>query len=119
MDKNAIIKNDKNTIPKDLILDFKPSICFVEIINPAKIQNCVRNIIGIIMFGVTAKNLNKPGAWAKIKKWMTLAIEPIVWQTSWEIIDKWDWEIYIKDGSLGCQYEHTILITDDEAEIIM
>jgi methionyl aminopeptidase len=50
---------------------------------------------------------------------MTLAIEPIVWQTSWEIIDKWDWEIYIKDGSLGCQYEHTILITDDEAEIII
>jgi len=64
-------------------------------------------------------NYWKPGAWAKIKKWMTLAIEPIVWQTSWEIIDKWDWEIYIKDGSLGCQYEHTILITDDEAEIII
>jgi hypothetical protein len=34
----------------------------VEIINPAKIQNCVRKIIGIIMLGVTAKNLSRPGA---------------------------------------------------------
>ena len=62
MDKNAIIKNDKKTIPKDFMLDFKPNTCFVEIINPAKIQNCVRKIIGIIIFGVTAKNLSKPGA---------------------------------------------------------
>ena len=35
----GIIKNDKKTIPKDLIFDFKPNTCFVEIINPAKIQN--------------------------------------------------------------------------------
>lgn len=64
-------------------------------------------------------NYGKPGKWAKLKAWMTLAIEPIIWQTSWEIIDKWDWEIYIKDGSLWCQYEHTILVTDWEPEIII
>ena len=62
IDRKAIIKKDKKTIPKDLKLDFKFKICFVEIINPANIQNCVRNIIGIIKSGVTAKNLNKPGA---------------------------------------------------------
>jgi methionine aminopeptidase len=50
---------------------------------------------------------------------MTLAIEPILWERSGEITDKWDWEIYIKDGSLWSQYEHTILITDDEPEIII
>jgi methionine aminopeptidase len=50
---------------------------------------------------------------------MLLAIEPILWETSWEIIEKWDWEIYIKDWSLWCQYEHTILITDNEPEIII
>ena len=33
-----------------------------QIIKAAKIQNCVKNIIGIIKSGVTAKNLNKPGA---------------------------------------------------------
>ena len=39
IDKKAIIKKDKKTIPKDFIFDFKFKICFVDIINPAKIQN--------------------------------------------------------------------------------
>ena len=62
IDKKAIIKKDKNIIPNDLKLDFKFKICFVEIIKPAKIQNCVRKMIGIINSGVNAKNLIKPGA---------------------------------------------------------
>ena len=62
IDKNAIIKKDKKTIPKALKLDFKLSTCFVAIINDAKIQNWVKNIIGITKSGVTAKNLSKPGA---------------------------------------------------------
>ncbi len=64
-------------------------------------------------------NYGTPWAWVKLKAGMTLAIEPILWQTSWEIVDDWDWEIYIKDGSLGSQYEHTILVTDWEPEIII
>ena len=64
IDRKAIIKKAKKTIPNDLKLDLRFKICFVEIINPANIQNWVRNIIGIIKSGVTAKNLNKPGAWA-------------------------------------------------------
>jgi len=39
IDRNAIIKKDKNTTPKDLKLDFKFRICLVEIIKEAKIQN--------------------------------------------------------------------------------
>jgi len=60
-------------------------------------------------------------AWTgtKLKAGMTLAIEPILWYTSWKIIDKWDWEIYVGDGSIGCQFEHTILITEWEPEIIV
>lgn len=50
---------------------------------------------------------------------MTLAIEPILGYSSGQIIDKGDWEIYVDDGSIGCQFEHTILITDDEPEIIV
>ena len=65
IDKKAIIKKDKKTIPKDLMFDFKFRICFVDIIKPANIQNCVKKTIGIIKSGVTAKNLNKPGACAK------------------------------------------------------
>ena len=65
IDIKAIIKNDKKTIPNDLKFDFKFKICFVEIIKPANIQNCVKKIIGIIKSGVTAKNLSRPGACAK------------------------------------------------------
>ena len=64
-------------------------------------------------------NYWKPWTWIKLIKWMVLAIEPIIWETSWEIIDKWNREVYIKDWSLWCQYEHTILITDWDAEIIV
>ena len=65
IDKKAIIKKDKNTIPKDLKFDLRFKTCFVDIIKEAKIQNWVKKIIGIIKSGVTAKNLNNPGAWAK------------------------------------------------------
>ena len=39
IERKAIIKKDRNTIPKDLKFDLKFKICLVEIINPAKIQN--------------------------------------------------------------------------------
>jgi len=39
IERNAIIKKAKKTIPKDLKLDFKFKTSFVEIINPANIQN--------------------------------------------------------------------------------
>jgi methionyl aminopeptidase len=64
-------------------------------------------------------NYGNPWSWPAVKKWMVLCIEPILWETSWEIIDNWDWEVYIKDGSLWSQYEHTILVTDGEPEIII
>ena len=39
IDKNIIIRKDKNTIPKDLKFDFRFKICLVAIIKAAKIQN--------------------------------------------------------------------------------
>ena len=61
----------------------------------------------------------KAGYWALLREGMTLAIEPIIWETSWKIVDEWSWEIFIEDWSLWSQYEHTILITDGEPEIII
>ena len=78
IDRKAIIKKDNKTIPKDLKLDFKFKISFVEMIKPAKIQNWVRKIIGIIKSGVTAKNLNKPGACAKPTAVRTFLNETLV-----------------------------------------
>ena len=62
IERKAIIKKAKKTIPKDLKLDFRLKTCYVEMINPANIQNWVKKIIGTIKSGVTAKNLNIPGA---------------------------------------------------------
>lgn len=64
-------------------------------------------------------NYWKPGTWEKLKAWMLLAIEPIIWFTSWKIKEKWWFEIYIADWSLGCQFEHTVLVTDNWPEIII
>ena len=64
IDRKAIIKKDKNIIPKALKLDFKFKICFVDIVKEAKIQNCVIKTINKTKSGVTAKNLNSPGACA-------------------------------------------------------
>lgn len=64
-------------------------------------------------------NEGKAWTWAKLKAWMTLAIEPILGESSNKIVDEWGWEIFIEDGSLWSQYEHTILITDWDPEIII
>ena len=62
IDKNAIIRKDKKTIPKDLKFDLRFRMCFVDMISDANIQNWVRKITGITNSGVTAKNLINPGA---------------------------------------------------------
>jgi len=64
-------------------------------------------------------NYGKAWTGQKLKAWMTLAIEPILGESSDKIVDEWDWEIFIEDWSLWSQYEHTILITDWEPEIII
>lgn len=64
-------------------------------------------------------NYGTPWTGTKLKAWMTLAIEPILGLTSGQITDKWDWEIYVADGSIGCQFEHCILVTDGKPEIIV
>ena len=78
IERKAIIKKAKKTIPNDLKLDFRFKTCFVEMIKLANIQNWVRNIIGIIKSGVTAKNLKSPGAWANPTAVKTFLNETLV-----------------------------------------
>ncbi|MDD4151748.1 MAG: type I methionyl aminopeptidase [Candidatus Gracilibacteria bacterium] len=65
-------------------------------------------------------NYGKPGTGELLIAGMTLAIEPIVGFSSGKMIDKdGKWEIYVADGSLGSQFEHTILVRDGYPEIII
>ena len=55
----------------------------------------------------------------RLCKGMTLAIEPMVNQGTDEVDTLPDnWTVVTKDGALSAHYENTILITDDEPEIL-
>ncbi|QOV19785.1 type I methionyl aminopeptidase [Blautia liquoris] len=55
----------------------------------------------------------------RLQPGMTLAIEPMITQESPEIywLDD-DWTVVTADGKLSAHYENTILITEDEPEIL-
>ncbi len=55
----------------------------------------------------------------KLQKGMTLAIEPMINEGTYEVawLDD-DWTVVTDDGALSAHYENTILITDGEPEIL-
>jgi methionyl aminopeptidase len=64
-------------------------------------------------------NYGKAGRGHILQAGMTIAIEPMASLGRSEIvIDDDDWTIRTSDGSLAAQFEHTILITDGEPEIL-
>jgi len=64
-------------------------------------------------------NYGKPGRGPRLIRGMTLAIEPMVTEGSWEVkVLKDHWTTVTKDGKLAAHYENTVLITDGEPEIL-
>ena len=64
-------------------------------------------------------NYGKAGKGIRLEPGMTLAIEPMVIQGKpdiWELED--GWTIVTQDGSLSAHYENTILITENEPEVL-
>ncbi len=55
----------------------------------------------------------------KLQKGMTLAIEPMINEGTYEVawLDD-DWTVVTDDGTLSAHYENTIVITDGEPEIL-
>ncbi len=64
-------------------------------------------------------NFWKAGTGEILKENMTLAIEPIIGFSSGKIKEKWGFEIFIADGSLWAQFEHTICVKPGYPEIII
>lgn len=64
-------------------------------------------------------NFKQPNRGIRLRPGMTLAIEPMVnfgrYDVHWEDDD---WTVVTRDGSLSAHYENTILITEDEPEIL-
>lgn len=64
-------------------------------------------------------NYGAPGTGPLLKKGMTLAIEPMLNIGSWETqVDDDGWTVRTMDGSLSAHFEHTIAISDGEAEML-
>ena len=64
-------------------------------------------------------NYGKEGRGIRLEPGMTLAIEPMVIMGSDGILELDDgWTIITEDGSLAAHYENTVLITENEPEIL-
>lgn len=64
-------------------------------------------------------NYRQGGSGVTLKAGMTLAIEPMVTNGKWHIkVLKDGWTAVTKDGSPSGHFEHTVLITDEKAEIL-
>ena len=64
-------------------------------------------------------NYGPAGHGPRLSKGMTLAIEPMVNQGQYDVrILSNNWTVVTVDGSLSAHYENTILITEDEPEIL-
>ena len=64
-------------------------------------------------------NFGKPGKGPRLQRGMTLAIEPMITQGSWEVdILEDDWTAVTIDGGLAAHYENTVIITDGEPELL-
>lgn len=64
-------------------------------------------------------NYGNPGRGPRLSKGMVFAIEPMINQGVYEVEVLLDnWTVVTLDGSLSAHYENTVVITDDEPEII-
>lgn len=64
-------------------------------------------------------NFGLPGKGPRLKKGMTLAIEPMINMGRKEVkVLQDNWTTITIDGKVSAHYEHTILITDDEPVIL-
>jgi len=64
-------------------------------------------------------NFGEPGKGAKLRKGMTIALEPMVNVGTWEtklLAD--EWTVITADGELSAHFEHSFAITDGEPDIL-
>ena len=64
-------------------------------------------------------NYGKPGRGIRLQPGMTIAIEPMIAMGTWKIfIESNDWTVVTQDRKPCSHYEHTVLVTEGEPEIL-
>lgn len=64
-------------------------------------------------------NFGREGHGVRLYKNMTIAIEPMITEGSYEVdVGADGWLVTTRDGSLASHYEHTVLVTEGEPELL-
>lgn len=96
----------------------------VQIVLDRKRYGIVRDLVG---HGVghhlhedpNIPNYGRPGSGPELRAGMTIAIEPMATLGGEAVyVGDDDWTILTRDGSWAAHFEHTVLITEDGAEIL-
>lgn len=65
-------------------------------------------------------NFGTPGRGARLLPGMTIAVEPMINQGTWQVEQLSDgWTVVTKDGKLAAHFEHTVAITKDSECMIL
>jgi methionyl aminopeptidase len=69
--------------------------------------------------GFSFPNLGKPGRGMKLRRGMTMALEPMVQMGDWRTrLLEDEWTVASLDGALSAHFEHTIAVVNGEAQIL-
>lgn len=63
-------------------------------------------------------NVGIPGRGLRLRRGMTIAIEPMINAGHFDVLQTGDWDVRTADGKLSAHYENTILITSDKPEVL-
>lgn len=93
---------------------------FVEAQGYGVVRDFIGHGIGpTIHEGPQVPHYGEKGKGLRLKEGMTITIEPMVNTGTWQSkIDPNGWTARTKDGSLSCQFEHTLAITKDGPKIL-
>ena len=118
---DSLYKGIENAVPNKRLGDISHAIqAFVEPQGYGVVRALVGHGIGSeIHEDPEIPNFGEPNKGVLLKPGMTLAIEPMVNEGTYDIeILEDGWTVAAKDGSLSAHFEHTILITKDKPEIL-
>jgi len=119
--KEALYKGIEQARPKNRVGDISHAIqSFVEENGYSVVRTFVGHGVGRSLHeDPQIPNFGPPGKGTKLREGMTLAIEPMVNEGTYEVYILEDgWTAKTKDGKLSAHFEHTVLIKKNGPEIL-
>ena len=119
--RQSFFEGIKNAVAGNRISDISHAVqVYVESNGFGVVRDFVGHGIGTELHeDPSVPNYGKPGHGPRLMRGMTIAVEPMVTEGTYEVdVLKNGWTVVTKDGLLSAHYENTILITDGEPEIL-